>query len=133
MLRSLFMVRSMPLVLCVMAAGSANRLDAAGPDAFFYVGEVKLSSAEGLALGSQVILFEKRHDPEKSTIVESAVVVHPDGKVEERTMRVKVTGNNFTLADDAKTIEGTGTLSGPAWNWTYFRASYKSLQFLTNV
>jgi hypothetical protein len=41
-------------------------------------------------------------------------------------MRLKLTGNTFTIADDAKTIEGSGTLTGPAWKWTYFKASYKS-------
>lgn len=116
-------------VLCYFIVGVAlgpAYLLAAEPQKFFYVGEVKLSSADGKPLGSQVILFEKTHDADKSTMVESAVVVHPDGKVEEHTMRVKVDGQSFTLADDAKTIEGSGTLSGPAWHWTYFKATYRS-------
>lgn len=98
----------------------------AAPEKFYYVGEVKLSSADGKPMGSQVILFEKIHDPEHSQMIESAVVVKPDGKAEEHTMRLTVTGNDFTLRDDAKTIEGTGTLAGPEWRWTYFKATYKS-------
>ena len=93
---------------------------------FYFVGEVKLSTPTGASAGSQVILFEKTHDPANSTMVESAVVVHADGKVEEHTMRAVVTGNTFTIADDAKTISGSGTLSGPEWKWTYFKATYKS-------
>jgi len=33
--------------------------------------------------------------------------------------------NTFTLADAAKTTEGTGTLFGPAWKWTYFKGTFK--------
>ena len=93
---------------------------------FYYLGEVKLTSAAGQPMGSQVILFEKIHDPERSTMTERAVVVKPDGKAEEHTMRLAVKGNAFTLTDDAKTIEGAGTLSGPPWRWTYFKATYKA-------
>jgi hypothetical protein len=85
-----------------------------------------VSSPDGKTIGSQVILFEKTHDVDKLMMIESAVVVHPDGKVEEHTMRVKIEGNSFTLTDDAQTIEGTGSWSGPAWRWTYFKATYKS-------
>ena len=103
-----------------------SRALAVEQEKFYYIGEVKLSSADGKPMGSQVILFEKTHDPDKSQMIESAIVVHPDGKVEENVMRVNVTGNHFTLKDDANTVEGTGTLSGPAWHWTYFKAKYKS-------
>ena len=34
--------------------------------------------------------------------------------------------NTFTLSDDAKTVEGSGKLFGPAWKWTYFKATFKS-------
>jgi hypothetical protein len=41
-------------------------------------------------------------------------------------MTMKVTGAAFTIADERKTIDGSGTLFGPAWRWTYFKASYRS-------
>lgn len=126
MFRSRLVGVLLTLLVLVGAAANGNPLWAAEPEKFYYVGEAKLTSAEGQPYGSQVILFEKTHDPDKSLMVESAVVVHPDGKVEEHTMRVIVKGNTFTLSDDAKTIEGAGTLAGPAWKWTYFKAIYKS-------
>jgi hypothetical protein len=100
----------------------------AGPqEKFYYLGEVKLGSATGKPMGSQVILFEKIHDPDNGTMIERAIVVQADGTAKEHTMRLVVKGDNtFTLTDDAMTIEGTGTLSGPAWKWTYFKAKYKS-------
>jgi len=113
------------LSFAILISG-ALRVSAVEVEKFYYVGEVKLSSADGKPLGSQVILFDKTHDPDNSSMIESAVVVHPDGKAEEHTMRLTVKGNSFTLVDDAKTIEGTGTLLGPAWKWTYFKAVYKS-------
>jgi hypothetical protein len=34
--------------------------------------------------------------------------------------------NTFTLTDDAKTVEGSGKLFGPAWKWTYFNGTFKA-------
>jgi hypothetical protein len=100
---------------------------AAAPEKWYYLGEVKLSSSAGKSMGSQVILVEKIHDRDNATIVERAVVVHPDGKAEERTMRLAVKDDNtFTLADDSRAVEGGGTLFGPAWGWTYFKATFKT-------
>jgi hypothetical protein len=105
---------------------------AAPPEKFYYLGEVKLSNAAGKPMGSQVILVEKIHDSEHSVILERAVIVHPDGKVEERAMRMPVKDDNtFTLSDDAKTVEGTGTLFGPTWKWTYFKATFKTKDGVT--
>jgi hypothetical protein len=114
------------LMLVVGMTFSSNIAFAVEPTKYYYVGEVKLSSGDGKSLGSQVILFEKTHDPGQSRMVEAAVVIHPDGKVEEHVMRASVSGNTFTLRDDAGNVEGAGTLSGPAWQWTYFKAKYKS-------
>lgn len=73
-----------------------------------------------------MILLEKVHDRDKSTITERAIVVKPDGKAEEQTMLLTVKGDNtFALADAAKTVEGTGALFGPAWKWTYFKGTFR--------
>jgi hypothetical protein len=100
---------------------------AAPPEKLYYLGEVKLSSGSGQPMGSQAILVEKVLDRDNSAILERALVVQPDGKVEERAMRLAVKDDNtFTLSDDAKTVEGTGTLFGPAWKWTYFKATFQA-------
>ena len=100
---------------------------AAPPEKLYHLGEVKLSSATGQPVGSQVILLEKILDRDNATIVERAIVVHPDGKAEERTMRLAVKDDNtFTLRDDAGTVEGGGKLFGPPWKWTYFKATFKA-------
>jgi hypothetical protein len=49
---------------------------------FYYLGEVKLSSATGQPMGSQVIVFEKIHDPDRSMMIERAIVVQADGKAQ---------------------------------------------------
>ncbi len=97
------------------------------PEKLYYVGEVKVSSAEGKAIGSQVILLEKILDRDKVMITERAIVVHPNGKAEEFTMYLAVKEDNtFTLTDDTKTVEGSGKLFGPAWKWTYFKGTFKA-------
>jgi len=100
---------------------------AESPVKLYYVGEAKVSSVAGKALGSQVYLLAKTLDRDKATIIEQALIVHPDGKAEEWTMRFSVKDDNtFTLTEDSKKAEGTGKLFGPEWKWTYFKAKYKS-------
>ncbi len=112
-------------VLCVVIQ-LPGAVFAVPPEKLHYVGEVKLSAADGKSMGSQVILLQKTQDPDKSTITERALVVKPDGKVEEQTMSLTVKDDNtFHLADTAKTVEGSGTLFGPAWKWTYFKGAFK--------
>lgn len=106
------------LLGCPVAAAPAEKM--------YYAGEARLSSEAGQSLGSQVILLEKTHDRDNSLIVERAIVVKPDRSVEEYTMTMKVSGGSFTLKDDRNTVQGSGTLAGPAWNWTYFKATYQS-------
>jgi len=102
------------------------RATAASPEKLHYVGEVKLSTPDGKGMGSQVILLEKTHDRDRSTITERAIIVKPDGKVEEQTMLLAVKDDNtFRLTDAARTVEGTGSLFGPAWKWTYFKGTFK--------
>jgi len=97
------------------------------PLKLYYVGEAKVSSADGKAMGSQVYLLEKTLDRDKAAIIERALIIHQDGKVEEWTLRFAVNDDDtFTLTEDSKKAEGSGKLFGPAWNWTYFKATYKS-------
>ncbi len=99
---------------------------AAPPEKMYYLGEIKLSGPTGQAYGSQAILVEKMHDPDKSTITEHAITVKADGTAEEWTSRMVVNPDNtFTLTDEAKGIAGKGQLFGPAWKWTYFKGTFK--------
>jgi hypothetical protein len=97
------------------------------PVKLYYVGEAKVSSADGKPLGSQVYLLEKTLDRDKATITERAVIVREDGSAQEWTLRFAVKEDGtFTLTEDSKKAEGSGKLFGPAWKWTYFKATYKS-------
>ena len=112
------------LVVIVLATAPAL---ADPPIKLYYVGEAKLSSADGKPLGSQVYLLEKTLDRDKATITERPVIVREDGKAEEWTLRFAVKDDGtFTLNEDSKRAEGSGKLFGPAWKWTYFKATYKS-------
>src|SRR5207248_6781123 len=81
------------------------------PVKLYYVGEAKLSSADGKALGSQVYLLEKTLDRDKATITERAVIVREDGSAQEWTLRFAVKEDGtFTLTEDSKKAEGSGKL-----------------------
>src|SRR5262249_49518353 len=92
----------------------------------YYVGESKMCDPSGRPYTSQVILLEKTLDRDNKVFVERAIVVKPDGKAEEFVMNHRVTDNAFTLDDDKHTVNGSGKLFGPAWKWTYFKATYQA-------
>jgi hypothetical protein len=122
--RLLYMRTAISLVIMALVPAFAL---ADPPTKLYYVGEAKLSSPEGNALGSQVYLLEKTLDRDKARITERAVIVRADGKAEEWTLRFAVKEDGtFTLTEDSKRAEGSGKLFGPAWKWTYFKAAYKS-------
>ena len=114
------------MVLVVGCLGVASAVAADPPEALYYLGEAKLSGPDGRSFGSQVILLAKTHDRTKSEITERAILVKPDGKVEDRTVRMAVKGDAVEVSDDAKTVTGAGKLSGPAWKWTYFKGTFKT-------
>jgi hypothetical protein len=119
-------------VFLIVASLTTSPALAAPPEKLYYLGEVKLSSAAGQSMRSQVILLEKIYDRDNSTIVERAIFVEPDGKATERTMRMAVKeDNSFTISDDEKTVDGGGTLFGPAWKWTYFKGTFKTKNGVT--
>jgi hypothetical protein len=112
------------LVVLVLAPAVAL---AEPPVKLYYVGEAKVSTADGKSMGSQVYLLEKTLDRDKATITERAVIVREDAKAEEWILRFAVKEDGtFTLTEDSKRAEGSGKLFGPAWKWTYFKATYKS-------
>jgi len=114
------------LYFIMFVVSSLHVTSAAGVERMYYVGEAKLSSPSGQSRGSQAFLLEKIHDPDQSTIVERAVVVKPDQSAEEHTIIMKVKGDTFTISDARNTVHGSGTLFGPAWHWTYFKATSES-------
>jgi hypothetical protein len=117
------MNRIMLLFLMVACLGPVC---AAAVEKSYFLGEAKLSSEAGKPMGSQVLLVEKAQDPDRNLIVERAVVVKADGTAEQYTMNMTVTGDSFTLKDAANTTTGSGTLFGPAWQWSYWRGAFKS-------
>ena len=92
----------------------------------YYVGESKMCDPSGKPYTSYVILLEKTLDRDNSVFVERAIQVKPDGKAEEFVMNHRVKGNTFTLDDDKGMVTGSGTLFGPEWKWTYFKATYQA-------
>lgn len=117
------------LVWTASSAGAAERED------FFYIGEAELWSDDRGSMGSQVILIHKTHDPDADRMREAAVVVKPDGTAEESIIDFEVAegdaDNTFTVTGAGGTIEGEGQFSGPAWEWNYFKATFRSQNGVT--
>jgi hypothetical protein len=119
------------LVFGYVVIAVAQTCVAAEVEHSYFVGEVKLSSEAGEPIGSQAILVSKVYDPDKSLMTERAIVVNPDGKVDDYPMNMLIKGNTFTIDDPKKVVEGSGKFFGPAGHWTYFKATYKATNGVT--
>jgi len=97
----------------------------------YFIGEVKLSSETGKPIGSQAILVSKVYDPDKNSMTERAIIVDPDGKVDDYPMNMAIKGDTFTIDDPKKVVEGSGTFFGPTGHWTYFKGTYKATNGVT--
>jgi hypothetical protein len=104
---------------------------AADVERSYFIGEVKLSTEAGKPIGSQAMLVSKVYDPDKKLMTERAIIVDPDGKVDDYPMNMLIKGDTFTLEDPKKVVEGSGTFFGPAGRWTYFKATYKATNGVT--
>lgn len=113
-------------LIALMIVPLCSRLCAAEVQKFYYLCDVKMSSEAGKPLGESVLLLEKTHDRDKRQIIERAIEVKPGQTAREFVITLNVTGSTFTAADAKGTIRGTGTLFGPAWQWTYFKATFQS-------
>jgi hypothetical protein len=98
----------------------------AEPESTYFVGEVKLSDSTGKSMGSQAVLVSRVYERDKNLIVDRAIVVQADGTVNDYPMNLSVNGDKFTIDDPNKAVEGSGTLFGPAWHWTYLKGTYKA-------
>lgn len=114
------------LLIVALAVLSTQTCAAAEPETTYFVGEVKLSDPSGKPLGSQAMLASRTHDRDKNLMIERAIVVQADGTVNDYPINMTVNGDKFTIDDPNKAVEGSGTLFGPAWRWTYFKATYKA-------
>src|SRR4051812_31602011 len=108
----------MTLSACVLLAQACV---AAEPETIYFVGEVKLSDPTGKPRGSQAMLASRTHNRDKNLMIERAIVVQADGTVNDYPINMSINGDKFTIVDANKAVEGSGTLFGPAWHWTYFK------------
>jgi hypothetical protein len=116
-------MQPLSLVLLVIAALAGP---SSTPETTYYVGEAKTLDADGNLTGSQVILLEKTHDSDASTVTERAVIVRPTGEVDDQTIVFTVSDDDsFTVSDTAGMIEGEGQFYGEPWAWSYFEATYR--------
>ena len=91
-------MRTLSLLIFGVSALSSACAGAAERQVWHYLGEVRISSASGQPVPSQVILLEKTHDPEKGVISERAITVKPDGSADYHTVTMTVKGDDVTCS-----------------------------------
>lgn len=89
-------------------------------------------------LTTEEVLLAKTLDQKNSLITEIACIKSPGQSSYLSPIYMKVTGNSLQIADTPdvdhpKKVSGTGTVSGPDWNWTYLKFSMLYIPFSAPV
>ncbi len=116
------MSRILPLLIFIISL----RATATEVKKNYFVGDVKILSPSGSVQGTAVMFLEKTTDQDKNQIIERGIQLNPDGTAYDFPMYLTISGSNFTIIDDRKTISGSGQFYGTPWDWSYFKATYVS-------
>lgn len=111
-----FWVLFLVLGLCGSAIAQVDPKQA--PSTTYYLGEVKMSSPTGQPYGTSLSLVKRTTSPADGRIIEVVMSLDSKQPAREYTTVFAVKGSAFTLKDNEGTFEGSGQLTGPAWNWT---------------
>ncbi|MEP6946511.1 MAG: hypothetical protein ABJA02_11385 [Acidobacteriota bacterium] len=84
----------------------------------YFLGEVKMASPTGQPYGTSLSLVKRTISPADNQIVEIVMTLDPKQPAKEYTTVFAIKDSAFAIKDNEGTFEGTGKLTGPAWNWT---------------
>lgn len=103
----------------------APALAAAGEVEEYFYGQARIITlaAPLQADRTPMLLLKKATLPAQGLIVETATTVDDHGKMKDHVVSLKVDGNRLTITAADDSIDGTGSLSGPAWNWNLLQFS----------
>ena len=84
----------------------------------YFLGEVRMSSPSGQAIGNSLSLVKRTLNPDESRIIELVVSIDPGKPTKEFTTIFEVQGARFVMKDTEGTFTGEGGLIGKAWEWS---------------
>lgn len=111
------------LILAFVTAVFVHTSNADAAQTVYFVGESIVTSVQDASVTRNPYIVARTTDSAAGTIVE--VVVSKQGAAyAENTSTMKISGNQLTMTVSTGTITGDGSLTGPAWNWTFLRAEF---------
>jgi hypothetical protein len=111
----------------ILIAATLFAADGPEPKVTYYLGESKVSLADGKPLGNMVSLVKREVKPTESRIVETVMMLssRPGEPTKEYVAVFAVKGSKFTMKEQGGAFEGDGELIGQPWAWTAWASTSK--------
>ena len=122
------MGRTFLIAVCCMAASVTTSAETA--KTLYYIGEAITTA--GSKVERHAYIVARTTDPDANTITEKVVSFQRSNYVENSSV-IKISQNQFTMAESKGAVTGGGTLTGTPWNWTFLRAEFKVQKYSMRI
>lgn len=95
----------------------------AAPTVHCYLTEATMTLPNGRPAGTSVSVVKRTLNPAKNEIEERVISLRGDEPAQEFVTTLTIDGSKVKISMQG--MEGTGTLKGPAWNWSEMRFTMK--------
>lgn len=106
------------LLVATVSSASADSIET-----LYYIGESIVTTMRDGAVVRSPYIVARTTDHLAGTIFESVISKHETG-FSENTSTMVISGNQMTMTESTGTVTGNGSLTGPAWNWTFLQAQF---------
>jgi hypothetical protein len=108
------------IVATLLADGPATK-------ATYYLGESKVTTADGKPMGNMVVLVKRELRPAESRIIETVLMVSSQRNepIKEYLTVLAVKGSRFTMREQSGAFSGSGELDGNPWEWSGWTSTAK--------
>jgi hypothetical protein len=112
------------MILAVLGSRFASAAGPAQPESTYYLGESKMTTADGKPIRSSISLVKRVVDKDASQIVEHVLTINEkESKAFVTTLVVK--GSRFTISEQSGSFTGEGELMGEPWRWKEWKSVTK--------
>ena len=91
-------------------------------ETLYYSGE-SIVTKDNIEFVRHPYILARTSDSKLGTITET-IISFQDGRFSEDHSVMVVSGQTFTMTESTGSVTGSGTLTGPAWNWIFLRAEF---------
>lgn len=100
--------------------GSKKKKITTDPSVYYYLGEIKITSADSILLGTYVALSKQVVNKKENVITMQSISIDQKGETKEYNYTINVNDPSYVIRDKDSTYSGIGKYHGKAWKWTHW-------------